>query len=175
MLKTIVLFLVVILGGIIGLALSKPDTFRVERAIAIKAPPDKVFALINDFHQWGTWSPWEKLDPTMQRTHSGAENGKGAMYAWKGNNQVGQGNMEILESTPSSEILIKLDFIEPFEAHNQAEFTLRPKDDTTEVTWAMSGPNTFIGKVMSVFVSMDSMVGKDFESGLNNMKMAAEK
>lgn len=175
MLKTIVLFLVVILGGIIGLALSKPDTFRVERAITIKAPPDKVFTLINDFHQWGTWSPWEKLDPAMQRTHSGAENGKGAMYAWKGNNEVGQGSMEILESTPSSKVLIKLDFIEPFEAHNQAEFTLLPKDDSTEVTWAMSGSNTFIGKVMSVFVSMDSMIGKDFESGLNNMKMAAEK
>ncbi|WP_424195083.1 SRPBCC family protein [Ampullimonas aquatilis] len=175
MFKTITLILIVIVGAVIGMALSKPDTFRVERAITIKASPEKIFALINDFHQWVTWSPWEKLDPTMQRTHSGAENGQGAIYAWKGNNQVGQGSMEILASTPPSKVLIKLDFIQPFESHNQAEFTLIPKDDMTEVTWTMSGPNTFIGRVMSVFVSMDTMIGKDFESGLNNMKMAAEK
>jgi uncharacterized protein YndB with AHSA1/START domain len=175
MIKTIVIVLVVAVAAIFVYAATKPDAFRVQRATSIKAPPEKVFALINDFHKWAGWSPWEKLDPEMKRTHSGVAEGKGAVYAWEGNSKVGAGRMEIKESSPSSKIVIKLDFIKPFEGHNTAEYTLETKGDSTDVTWAMYGPAPFISKVMQVFVSMDSMIGKDFETGLANMKSIAEK
>lgn len=174
MLKLIVIAVVVLIVAVLVLAATKPDTFRVERATRIKAPPEKIFALINDFNRWVAWSPWEKLDPAIQRTHSGAASGKGAVYAWEGNNKVGQGRMEIVQSSPSSQVTIKLDFIKPFEAHNIAEFTLRPQGDATDVTWVMYGPAPFVAKIMHVFVNMDRMVGKDFERGLENLKAVAE-
>jgi uncharacterized protein YndB with AHSA1/START domain len=159
---------------VIAIAAMKPDTFRVERSTTINAPPEKVFALINDFHKWPAWSPWEKMDPEMKRTHSGAAQGHGAVYAWHGNKKVGEGRMEIADSSPPSRIVIKLDFLKPFEAHNTAEFTLIKKGNATNVTWGMYGPSPFMAKIMQVFMSMDSMVGKDFEAGLANMKAAAE-
>ena len=152
----------------------KPDTFRIERALHIKAPPEKVFALINDFSQWAYWSPWEKKDPSMKRERSGPANGVGSTYGWEGNKNVGSGRMEILQSTPSSQLQIKLDFLKPFEAHNTAEFTLKPQEGGTLVTWAMFGPQVFLGKVMSLFFSMEKMVGPDFEAGLAAMKARAE-
>lgn len=160
---------------VIVLALMKPDTFRVERSALIKAPADKIFPHINDFHLWDKWSPWEKLDTNMKKTHSGAESGKGAVYEWDGNKKVGQGRMEILESTPSSSVKIKLDFIRPFEGHNIADFTFIPEGDATRVLWAMHGPAPFISKVMQVFMSMDKMIGKDFSEGLANLTRMAEK
>ncbi|GAC1513882.1 MAG: K(+)-transporting ATPase subunit F [Gemmatimonadaceae bacterium] len=170
----IVIAIVAILVGILGFAATKPDTFRVERATLIKAPPDKLFALINDFHNWNRWSPWEKLDPAMTRTYGGLPAGKGATYAWEGNSKVGKGHMEITGSAPPSSVTIQLDFLKPFEAHNITLFTLTPTGDSTSVSWAMSGPNLYMGKVMSVFVSMDSMIGRDFETGLANIKAVAE-
>lgn len=175
MIKTIVMVLVVLVAGILIFASTKPDTFRVERTTSIKAPAEKIFAVINDFHKWEAWSPWEKLDPEMKRTHSGAPSGKGAVFTWEGNSKVGAGRMEIMESTPSSRIVIKLDFIKPLEAHNTAELTLEPRGNTTVVTWAMYGPAPFISKLVQVFVSMDSMIGKAFETGLATMKTVAER
>lgn len=175
MLKYITIAVIVPILVVLIFALTKPDTFHVQRATTIKAPTDKVFALINDFRNWGIWSPWEKLDPAMQKTHSGAASGKGAVYGWQGNKAVGKGSMEILESSPPSKIKIKLDFIEPYEGHNTAEFTLEAKGDATNVIWAMYGPNHYMAKLMSIFFSMDSMIGKDFEVGLANLKAIAEK
>ena len=175
MFKAIVLILLAIIAVIFGAALTKPDTFSLSRSIAIKAPPEKIYGLINDFHNWSAWSPWEKLDPNMQRTFTGAPAGKGAQYAWTGNKEVGSGRMEITDTTAPAKIVIKLDFIAPFEASNVTEFQLTPQGDTTTVNWTMSGPLPFVSKLMTVFVSMDSMVGKDFEKGLANLKAAAEK
>ena len=174
MLKIILIVIVVLIAAVLGLAATKSDTFRVERSATIKAPPEKVFALINDFHNWGQWSPWEKLDPTMKRTHSGAPSGKGAIYEWEGNSKVGAGRMEITEPTPRSKVVIKLDFIKPFEGHNIAEFTLQPQGDSTQLKWAMHGPTPFVSKVVQVFASMDRLIGKDFEAGLAKMKAVAE-
>ncbi|MBK8767239.1 MAG: SRPBCC family protein [Burkholderiaceae bacterium] len=175
MFKRILLVVVVLIGALLAYAATRPDSFRVERATVIKAPPAKVFALIDDFHQWAGWSPWEKLDPAMKRSHSGAASGKGAVYAWEGNGDVGAGRMEILETTAPSRVLIRLDFIKPFEARNTAEYTLRPEGEATRVTWAMYGPAPFVSKLMQVFVSMDAMIGKDFEQGLANLKALAER
>jgi uncharacterized protein YndB with AHSA1/START domain len=157
------------------LAATKPDTFRIQRATTVKAPPEKIFPLINDFHQWGTWSPYETRDPAMKRTYSGAESGKGAIYAWHGNKNVGSGRMEILEASAPSKIVIKLDFFIPFEAHNTAEFTMLPQGDATNVTWFMRGPAPFMSRLMQVFINFDKMVGKDFEIGLANLKRLTEK
>ena len=175
MFKRLLLVLIVLIAVLLGYAATRPDSFRVERATVIKAPPAKVFALIEDFHQWAGWSPWEKLDPAMKRTHSGAASGKGAVYAWEGNSDVGAGRMEILETTAPSRVLIRLDFMKPFEATNTAEYTIQPEGEATRVTWAMYGPAPFLSKLMQVFVSMDKMIGKDFEQGLANLKALAER
>jgi carbon monoxide dehydrogenase subunit G len=178
MLKTIALFivvpLVVAVAAVLIFAATKPDTMHFQRSASIKAPPEKIFALINDFRKWGAWSPYEHKDPAMKRTYSGASAGKGAVYEWDGDKNVGRGRMEITDVSEPSKVKIKLDFFKPFEAHNTAEFTLEPKGDSTTVTWAMYGPCPFIGKVMSVFVDMDRMVGKDFEIGLASLKGATE-
>ncbi|NUM78368.1 SRPBCC domain-containing protein [candidate division KSB1 bacterium] len=174
MFKKILIGLAVIIVALLGYAATKPDTFRVERSASIKAAPETIFAHLNDFRSWGNWSPWEKLDPAMQRTFSGAAVGTGAVYEWKGNSEVGAGRMEILESSPSSKLNIKLNFTEPFEAQSTSEFSLTPEGDATKITWVMQGPNQFIGKVMSIFVNMDTHVGKDFETGLANLKTLAE-
>jgi len=174
MIKKIALAVVAILLVILGLAAMKPDSFAVRREIAIKAPPARIAPLIADFHQWGNWSPWEHLDPTMQRTFSGAPSGPGAVYAWQGNGDVGAGRMEVTGQDPSK-VAIKLDFLKPFESHNTTEFVLTPQGDSTTVSWTMSGPMPFISKLMTVFVSMDAMIGKDFEKGLAAMKTVAEK
>ena len=148
---------------------------HVERAARIKAPPEKIFPLINDFDRWGAWSPYEKKDLAMKRTLSGAANGKGAVYEWEGNKDIGKGRMEITDASPPSKVTIKLDFVKPFEAHNIVDFTLEAKGDSTNVTWAIHGPSPYMSKVMSLFVSMDRMIGNDFEAGLTDLKAATEK
>ena len=178
MLETIVIIAIVlalVIAVVLILAATKPAEFRVERAAVIEAPPEKIFSLIDDFHQWRAWSPWENRDPALKRSYEGAPRGRGAVYAWEGNRNVGAGRMEILSATSPSAIVIKLDFIKPFEAHNMAEFTLEPKGDTTLATWAIYGPSAYITKVMGLFFNMDTMIGKDFEAGLADLKAAAEK
>jgi len=166
---------VIAVGAVLVAAAAKPNTFRVERMVTINAPPEKIFALMNDFRNFGAWSPYEKRDPEMKRSYSGPASGKGAIYAWDGNKNVGSGRMEILESTPPSKIAIQLDFSRPFEAHNHVEFTLEPGDGSTTVGWAMEGPVPFVAKIMHVFINMDRMVGGDFDTGLANLKLIAEK
>ncbi|WP_296224567.1 SRPBCC family protein [Ralstonia sp. UBA689] len=174
MLKIIAIVIAVAIVAILGFAATRPGSFRVQREIDIKATPEKVFALIDDFHHWTAWSPWEKLDLAMKRTYGGPTNGKGTNYAWEGSSKVGAGRMEIVDTASPGRIQIQLDFLKPFEAHNTAEFTLKPAGDLTHVTWAMFGPSPFISKVMGLLFSMDAIVGKDFEAGLANLKSAAE-
>lgn len=178
-LVVIAVALALIIAFVLILAARKPDIFRIERAATVNAPADRIFALICDFHQWLNWSPWEGRDPALKRTYSGAERGKGAVYAWDGNKNVGSGRMEILEASPPSDlpskVVIKLDFVKPFEAHNTAEFTMLPQGGATDVTWVMHGPAPFTSKVMQVFMNMDRMIGKDFEAGLANLKTITEK
>jgi len=175
MLKNIAIAVVVLIAAVLVFAATRPDNFRVERATSVKAPPEKIFPLITDLHSWGAWSPWEKKDPAMKRTYSGAPSGKGAVYAWEGNSKVGEGRMEITDVTPPSKVTIKLDFVKPMEGHNIAEFKLEPKGDSTNVTWTMYGPTAYVAKVMGIFVSMDEMIGKEFETGLANLRTVAEK
>lgn len=178
MLKAITIIAVVLAVGIVvvlALAATKPDSFRVERSLAVKAPADVIYPLIANFHFWTSWSPYEGRDPDMKRSFGGAEQGKGATYAWDGNKNVGAGHMEILDASTPTKIRIKLDFERPFEGHNTAEFTMAPQGDATLVTWAMYGPAPFMSKVMQVFMNFDNMIGKDFEAGLASLKKLTEK
>jgi carbon monoxide dehydrogenase subunit G len=170
-LPVIAVALVGVVGALLAYAATRPDMFQVARQATIPAPPEKILALVTDFQRWGAWSPWEKKDPTMKRSFSGAASGVGAAYAWESSGKAGHGRMEILEATPSKAV-IKLDFTKPFEAHNIVEFTLVPDGDSTDVTWSMHGPSPFIAKLMGLVFDMDKMVGKDFEAGLANMRTA---
>jgi hypothetical protein len=141
----------------------------------MRATPEKIFASINDLHNWQTWSPYEHLDPGMQKTFSGATSGIGARYAWDGNSSAGAGSMEITESTPPSRVVIALHFTRPFEGNNTVEFTMEPRGDSTRVTWAMHGPVHFAAKVMGLFLNMDTMIGGQFEEGLANLRSVSSK
>src|SRR5258707_55821 len=168
MLKIIAIAVVVVIAGVLAYAATKPDTFRVQRAATIKATPEKIAAALSDFHGWEAWSPWEKMDPAMKRVYSGPAKGKGAVYAWEGNSKVGQGRMEITD-VAAARVAMDLDFVKPFEAHNKVVFTLTPQGDVTQVTWTMQGPVPYMAKVVHVFLDMDGMVGKQFETGLANL------
>jgi uncharacterized protein YndB with AHSA1/START domain len=166
---------VVVIAAVLAFAATKSKTFHVQRSITIKSPPEKVFALINDFHNWSGWAPQDKEDPTMRRTYSGTASGKGSVSEWNSTGNAGKGRMAIIESVPSKMISIKVDFVKPFQAHNLNEFTLEPDGALTKITWTMRGSNLYVMKIMSIFVNMDSVVGKHFESGLNNLKTVAER
>ena len=174
MLKIILIVVVVLIAALLAYAATRPSDFRVQRRASIKASPEKIFPLIADFHNWTSWSPWEKKDPALKRTFSGAPNGKGAVYAWEGNRDVGSGRMEITEASSPSKVKIQLDFIKPFEGHNVVDFTLQPVGGETNVTWDMAGHLAYVMRVFGIFFSMDKMIGKDFETGLANLKAVAE-
>lgn len=171
------LTLLIITIGIIILfsfASKTPSKFHVERSLAVAAPPEQVFSLINDFHAWGKWSPYEKLDPKMKKTYSGSESGPGAVYEWQGKWRAGAGRMEITKISEPIRVTLAIDFIKPFKAHNIVVFSIVPVDDETIVTWAMDGTHAFFMKVLAEFIDMDKMIGKDFEEGLLNLKAVAE-
>ena len=166
---------VAVVAAFLGYVATRPASFRVERRARINATPDRIYPHLSDFHRWTSWSPWENIDPALNRTYSGPASGPGAVYEWRGNRQVGEGRMEITDASAPSDLTIKLDFLKPFEAHNTAEFTAQPQGETTTVTWAMYGPSPYFAKVMQTVISMDRMVGRDFEAGLQSLKTVAEK
>jgi len=178
MIKKILLYGIVVVVLIIAIfcvvVAMQPAHYQVERSAIINAPAPVVFAQVNDFHKWETWSPWEKIDPNMKKDFSGSAAGNGAVYSWIGNKDVGEGRMTITESRPSDSIKIKLEFIKPFAATNATDFTFTPHGNQTNVKWTMAGDNNFIGKAFCLFMDMDKMVGGDFEKGLAQMKTVAE-
>ncbi|HVW23831.1 MAG TPA: SRPBCC family protein [Polyangiaceae bacterium] len=166
--------LAVVVVALVVVIATRPDTFRVERSVEIAAPPERAYSQVIDFHRWATWSPWEKLDPDMKRTYSGAPSGPGAEYAWQGNGKTGEGRMTI-QSATASRIDIKLEFLKPFAATNQAVFSFTPTATGTKVTWSMDGKNNFLAKAFHLVMDMDKLVGGDFEKGLAAMKANAER
>ncbi len=174
MLKKLLLGVAVLLVAVCGLIATRPSTFTLQRTATFKASPDIAFALVNDFHHWGQWSPWDKMDPNQKRAFEGAATGTGAIYGWSGNDQVGEGRMTIEESKANELVRIKLEFIKPWQATNSTTFTFSPAAEGVSVTWKMEGHNDFMGKAFSLVMDMDAMVGKDFDNGLANMGKAAE-
>lgn len=171
---TALLVIIAVMAAFLIYAASRPNTFSLVRSAEFRAPPERVFGQLNDFKNWAAWSPWEEMDPSMQRSFTGAAAGKGAKYAWVGNKKVGEGNMEITRSVAASNIELDLNFLKPFKASNVTEFTLSPTQNGTHVKWEMRGPLNLMMKVMHMFMNMDSMVGKDFEKGLSKLKTIVE-
>ena len=150
------------------------DTYTVTRAATVEAPPARVYEQIADFRNWPRWSPWEDVDPHLERSYSGAEAGTGAAYRWSGNRKAGKGRMEITEATAPSKVLIDLAFEKPFKSRTDTLFTIEPSGSGSRVTWSMTGQKTLMTKVMGVFTSMDKMIGPDFEKGLARLKTTVE-
>jgi uncharacterized protein YndB with AHSA1/START domain len=169
----VVALLVAALVVLLARASGRPDTFAVRRSVTIAAPPEKIFPLINDLHAHTTWSPFEK-DPNMKRIHSGAPQGKGAVYEWDGNRTVGAGRIAIADSAPPSRVTMILEMLRPFKARNTVDFTLEPQGGATRVTWAMQGRQPYMVKVMNTFIDCDKMAGSQFEEGLGKLKTLAE-
>jgi uncharacterized protein YndB with AHSA1/START domain len=176
MLKALSIIGLLLLGAVavvLLLASTKPDTFRIERSVLIGAPPERVFGLINDLQQFNRWNPWLRKDPATEQRYGQITQGPGASFAWV-SNKTGSGSMTIAHSTAPTLMALKLDFVKPMEAHNIAEFTLRPEAGGTRITWAMHGPAPLLVRVIHVFFSMERMVGPDFEEGLAQLKTLAE-
>lgn len=163
----------IVVGAAVAVILLQPSELYVRRAATMSAPPAKVFEQVNDFHKWTAWSPWEKVDPNMTRTYSGPETGVGAVYAWSGNNEIGEGRMTIVESQPDL-VRIRLEFMRPFAATNTAEFRFVPEGDTTAVSWTMTGTQGFLGKAICLVMNMDTMIGGRFDQGLASLKSIVE-
>lgn len=174
MLKKVLVGLGVLIVVILVAGLLQPDNFRIERSTAIEAPAAIVFSQINNFKNWQAWSPWAKKDPQAQNSYSGPETGEGAAFSWKGNREVGEGKMTIVQSKPNTLIAIQLDFLAPFKATNTAEYTLEPQGSRTKLTWAMFGKKNYVSKLICLFMNMDKMVGGDFEKGLASIKEISE-
>jgi Polyketide cyclase / dehydrase and lipid transport len=172
---TALIFITILLIAFLVIANARPSTFSLNRSININATPEKIFPHLNDFKNWGEWSPWDKIDPDLKRNFSGPASGKGAQYSWVGNKKVGEGNMEITRSVPLSNIELNLNFLKPFKASNVTEFKVTPNGNTTNVNWEMRGPLNLFMKIMHMFMNMDKMVGKDFEKGLTNLKSIVER
>ena len=170
----VVVILAALVAIVLVIAASRPKSIRVQRSILINAPAEKVFPLINDFHQWSLWAPQDMEDSTMRRTFSGAENGAGAISDWQSSGSAGTGTMSITESQPLARVVVKTAFVKPFVAHNLNEFVLEPAGAATRVTWTLQGENLFVMRVMGVFMNMDQVMGKHFEAGLDHLKTAAE-
>jgi len=173
-LKILIAIAAVIVLALVFAAL-KPDTLRIERSTVIEAPPDQVYVLIADFHEWPKWAPQDREDASIRRTFSGAQSGVGAVSDWSGSGNTGKGRMEITGAEAARQVLVTVDFAKPFVAHNVNTFTLAPEGNGTRVTWAMQGTNTYMMKVMSLVMNLDKMMGQHFESGLANLKAVAER
>jgi uncharacterized protein YndB with AHSA1/START domain len=174
MLKIIAIVVVVAVAGVLLFAATRPDTFRVQRSTSIKAPPEKIYPLINDLRRFNTWNPYEKKDPNLKGSYSGAASGKGAVYTFHGNKNVGKGSVEITDTAPPHKVSMRLTMVEPIEARNNIEFILEPNGEGTRVTWAMHGHSSYFAKIIHLVFNMDRMVGGDFEAGLANLKAAVE-
>ncbi|MDT4292266.1 SRPBCC family protein [Methylomonas sp. MO1] len=174
MLDIILILIAIVVLIVLALASRQPDTFQVSRSISMVASPATVFKQINDLQNWQAWSPWAKLDPNAKNSFSGPQAGVGASMSWAGNNKVGEGSMTIVESRPHDLIRFKLDFLKPFKASNTAEFTFKSAGENTVVVWSMSGKNNFIGKLMSLILNCDKIVGGQFEQGLSAIKAILE-
>ncbi len=171
----IVAALLIAVAGILGYAAMQPDDFRIARSTIIKAPPEKIYPLMSDFRRGAEWSPYEKKDPNMKRSFSGPASGKGAIYTFDGNSDVGAGRLEITDATPPSKVVLRLDMVKPFEGSNIIEYAILPKGDGSEVTWSMHGQQPLVARAICLFFNMDKMVGADFEQGLASLKAVAEK
>lgn len=174
MIRKILIVVLLVIAGVLVYAATQPDESRIERSLKIAAPPQAIFPHLNNPASHRAWSPWEKKDPDMQRSYSGPAAGKGAVYEWRGDSNIGAGRLTVIESTPPTRVVMDLEFLEPMQARNTAEFLLQPADDGTVVTWSMHGKANYLSKLMGLFIDFDDMIGREFENGLADLKALVE-
>jgi hypothetical protein len=175
MLKKVFGGLAVVLVGFLAFVATRPAHYHVERTVAVSAPAELIYAELDDLRRWAAWSPWDKIDPNVKRSFAGPERGLGASYSWQGNDEVGEGKMTIVRADPPNNVAYKLEFFKPMESLAEATMNVaRHGERAHKVTWGMEGQNNFVGKLFCLFVDMDKMLGKDFETGLNKLKGIAE-
>lgn len=174
MMQKIFIGLIATIGSFLALILLQPSDYRVTRTMVMSAPAATVFAQIDDFHRWQAWSPWAKRDPAAKASFDGPASGKGAVFAWSGNNEVGAGRMTLTESRPAEAVTIKTDFVKPFVGNSYSDFSLKAEGSGTAVSWTISGQHDFIAKAIGLFVSMDKVLGGEMEKGLASMKQLVE-
>ena len=176
--RRILLISAATIGAILLLAVvviaMQPSEYRVVRTAQIAAPPEAVFAQVNDLHKWDAWSPWARLDPQVKNTFEGPTEGTGAIFKWSGNDKVGEGRLTILESRPHELIRMRLEFIRPFADTSETEFAFEPQGDKTTVAWSMAGKKDFMGKAVCMFMDMEKLLGGPFDEGLANLKAVVE-
>jgi Polyketide cyclase / dehydrase and lipid transport len=174
MLKKIGIAVAALVAALALVIATRPSTYRVTRSTTVSAPPAIAYAQVADFHRWEAWSPWAHLDPTMQTNYAGADGAVGASYGWKGNDQVGEGRMTIVDVRPAETVGIRLEFLKPWQATSSTRFEFASAATGTQITWTMDGENNFVAKAFSLFTDMDKMIGSDFERGLGSLKKVAE-
>jgi hypothetical protein len=173
MFKTIALVGAAAVVLLLGYAATRPGNFRVVRSTTVQAPAGRVHALINDLHQFNSWNPYVTRDPQQRGSYRGPPAGAGAAYDFDGG-KSGSGSIRITDSAPT-QVAMELRMVKPMAARHQVLFTLAPSGPATQVTWTMEGESPFIGKLLSLFIDMDRMVGRDFEAGLADLKLRAER
>lgn len=174
MMQKILVGLIATIGSFVALILLQPSDYRVSRTMVMSAPAPDIFAQIDNFHRWQAWSPWAKRDPAAKASFDGPASGKGAVFAWSGNNEVGEGRITLTESRPGESVTIKTDFVKPFVGTSYSDFSLKPDGSGTSVSWTISGQNDFIAKAICLFVSMDKVLGGEMEKGLAGIKQLVE-
>lgn len=174
MLKKALLGFVVILTVFLIFVAIQPENYRISREVQINAPAEVVFAQVNDLQQFNVWNPWAKLDPNSKMTFEGPKSGVGAKSIWNGNQEVGSGQMTIVESQPNALIRLKMEYFKPFQGTSEAEFAFKSENEKTTVTWSNSGKSNFFARMICVFMNMDKMMGGMFEKGLAQLKAVSE-
>jgi Polyketide cyclase / dehydrase and lipid transport len=177
MIETIAIVIIAlgaIVVAIVAIASRRPGTFKVARSLSIRSEPERLFPLINDLHAFNTWNPFAQRDPNARAVYRGPACGKGAVHTFDGK-KSGTGQIEIVDAAAPKQVTMRLTMVKPFRADNTVNFTLEPRGDATNVTWAMSGQSPLLAKVIGLFINCDNMVGKDFEQGLSNLRAIAEK
>lgn len=173
--KVAALVAAAVVGLFLMIAQAQPEDYRVERSIATKVAPAAIFSVLSDFQRFGEWSPWEKLDPNMNRKFGGTPGTVGCTYEWDGNDEVGAGKMTIVEVLPGDKVRIKLEFLRPFPSESEVIWSVQESGDETKISWIMTGKNSnLVSKIFSLIMDMDAMIGKDFEKGLTQLKSVVE-
>lgn len=166
--------LLALVAVILVLAIIAPKTYDVNRSVVINKPRSEVFENLKYLKKQDSWSPWAQKDPNMQKKFTGTDGEVGAISYWNGNKEVGEGEQELTKIVPNERIESELRFFKPWKSSSDCYMTMEDAKNGTKVTWGFSGKNKFPMSIMMLFMSMDKMVGKDFETGLASLKSQME-
>ncbi len=164
----------ILVAGLLVYAALKPSGMFISRELLVKATPQAIFPFLNHSRKANDWMPWAQIDPKVKMSYTGPEEGVGSVSSWESSGQMGVGKAEVIESVTNQRVKTQLTYTKPMAMSQLAELSLNPTPDGTVVRWSVSGNTPFIGRVFCIFMSMDKMVGGQFEKGLTNLKVMVE-